>query len=114
MDDESTLEAFETYSEIRKKIREKKRQRSFTLNDGARWRLSGTVSGKLEQLKSRNRCHVCKRYGHWKRECPMKGNGKGKPTAASSNKSSTGKTVEAHKASDVYVTVDMEARDLLQ
>ena len=44
----------------------------------------------------------------------MKGNGKGKSTAASSNNSSTGKTVEAHKASDVYVTVDMEARDLLQ
>ena len=116
LDDESILEAFETYSEIRKKITERKKQRGFTPNDGARWRLSGTVSGGLEQLKSRTRCHLCKRYGHWKRECPTKGGGKGKASSTSSSSGTAARTVEARMAetSDVYAAEDMEARDLLQ
>ena len=33
-------------------------------------KLSGTVKGKLELLKAKTTCHLCRQWGHWKRECP--------------------------------------------
>ena len=70
-DEEDAVECFETYSEIRRKIQEKKKVRGFqTKPDAPAWKLSGTVQGRIEQIKSRTRCRKCGRIGHWKRECP--------------------------------------------
>ena len=73
-EDEEVLETFESYAEVRKKIVEKKKARGFTnyKEDPNRWRLTGTMRGKIEVLKSKTRCHLCKKVGHWKRECPSK------------------------------------------
>ena len=75
-DDEAAVEAYETYAEVRRKILEKKKSRGFTPGhprpDPNRWKLTGTMQGKLELIKSRTRCHKCKQLGHWKRECPMR------------------------------------------
>ena len=71
IDDEAILEAYESYTDIRRRMAERKKQRGFAPQDTAKWRLSGTVSGRLEQLKQRTKCHVCRRPGHWKRECPL-------------------------------------------
>ena len=78
VDDEEAVECFESYAEVRKKILEKKKLRGFSAPSSSgkggpgTWKLSGTVNGKLELLKSRTRCHLCKQLGHWKRECPQK------------------------------------------
>ena len=77
-DDEEAVECFESYAEVRKKILEKKKLRGFSTpssssrSGAGTWKLTGTVNGKLEMLKSRTRCHICKQMGHWKRECPQK------------------------------------------
>ena len=93
-DDEVAVEVFETYSEVRRKILEKKKSRGFTPGqlrpDPNRWKLSGTVQGKLELIKSRTRCHKCKQLGHWKRECPMRT----RPTPAGDSKGSEVMTAE--------------------
>ena len=82
-DDEEILEAFESYAEVRRKMAEKKKSRGFV--ETSRWKLSGTVNGKLEQLKARTKCHLCKRTGHWRRECPRNsakgGSGRAPPPA---------------------------------
>ena len=72
-EDEDILEAFDSYADIRRKMAERKRARGFsTTNDSVKWLLSGTVKGRIEQLKAKTKCHLCKKAGHWKRECPMK------------------------------------------
>lgn len=73
-DDEEVLEAFESYAEVRKKIVEKKKARGYSSGreDPNKWRLTGTMRGKIEVLKSKTRCHLCKKLGHWKRECPSR------------------------------------------
>ena len=75
-DDEAAVEAYETYAEVRRKILEQKKSRGFTPGhprpDPQRWKLTGTMQGKLELIKSRTRCHRCKQLGHWKCECPMR------------------------------------------
>lgn len=94
-DDEEALEAFETYLDVRKKIREQRTSRGFqtprTGLDQGQWKLSGTMKGKLELLKARTTCHVCKQKGHWKRECPHRTGGRsetsGKVSAASGTSS---------------------------
>ena len=75
------MDAYESYAEIRRKILEKKKSRGFSnwsrdTNAGGQWKLSGTVRGKLEVLKSKTRCHHCGQFGHWKSECPTKRNTK--------------------------------------
>ena len=64
IDDEEILDAYESYAEIRKKIVEKKEARGFSSVEAPRWKLTGTVNGKLEQLKQKTRCHHCQRFGH--------------------------------------------------
>ena len=89
-EEEDALEVFEAYAQVRKKIMEQKKSRGFNVcqkSDPEKWRLKGTVQGRLEMIKSRTRCHRCHQRRHWKRECPIKnhasGNdGKAKPAAS--------------------------------
>ena len=37
----------------------------------------GTYKVSIEELKRRTKCHRCQEVGHWSRECPNKGRGKG-------------------------------------
>ena len=37
----------------------------------------GTYKVSIEELKRRTKCHRCQEVGHWSRECPNKGQGKG-------------------------------------
>ena len=89
IEEEDALEAFENYAEVRRKMLEKKRARGFTAVEGPKSRLSGLMTGKLEQNKARARCHLCKKQGYWKRECPLAvskagGKGQGRSTASTS------------------------------
>ena len=99
-EEEEVLDVFESYTEIRKKLLEKKKMRGFVpqggKDDPSQWRLSGTVRGKLEVLKSKTKCHACHKYGHWKRECPARKQGK---------TSKTEKPNEAH-LSEVWIMDD--------
>ena len=35
------------------------------------WNFSGSIKGHIEQLKSRTRCHRCKKFRRWKKEGPL-------------------------------------------
>ena len=74
--DEEVVEVFETYKQVRAKMQEFKKTRGYRPlgtggNTGSQepWKLRGTISAKIEQIKSRTRCHKCGKYGHWKKEC---------------------------------------------
>ena len=102
-EDEEILEAFESYVEVRKKIQEQKKGRGYfptpprgsASGSASAWRLSGSINGGIEQLKQKSRCYICNRFGHWKRECPVK---KQKETSASS--STTTRSKEAFLVED--------------
>ena len=92
-EEEDVLETFETYTDIRRKLQESKNGRGYfpkpslgkgggKSNASSSWQISGTLRGKIDQLKARTRCHRCKRLGHWKKECPLK-------SSASSTSSAT-------------------------
>ncbi|CAE7275194.1 unnamed protein product [Symbiodinium microadriaticum] len=76
-DDEDALDVFETYKEVRKRLQQKRLGRGYKAEQGQQWKLSGTVKGKLEMLKSKTKCHLCHERGHWKRECPRRGQSSG-------------------------------------
>ena len=112
VDEEEALETFETYLDVRKRLRDQKTSRGFQNSRGGpdqgQWKLSGTVKGKLELLKARTACHVCKQKGHWKRECPHRTGGRGESSSragAASGSSSKG-------ASEVNV-VERHGREVL-
>ena len=73
--EEDILEAFESYTEIRKKLQDQKIGRGYFQkgNTGKAkgkqegFKFSGSISGRIEQLKQRTKCHHCHRYGHWKK-----------------------------------------------
>ncbi|CAE7879526.1 GIP, partial [Symbiodinium microadriaticum] len=71
-EEEDALDVFETYKDIRRRVQEKKLGRGYKGHQDGDWKLSGTLKGKLELMKSKTRCHVCKELGHWKRECPKR------------------------------------------
>ena len=126
VEDEDVLEAFESYSEIRRRMAEKRKARGFVGggSEPQRWKLSGSVTGRIEMLKAKTRCHLCKRLGHWKRECPnLQRKGAGKAMAAKSNSSATsvGRGTEAlvieendQGSADVYLAENAEAWQLLE
>ena len=93
-DDEEALEAFESYMDIRRKLREQKTNRGYRPNSGGndQWKLSGTVKGKLELLKAKTTCHLCRQRGHWKRECPNR------KTSAAANSFAGRSSSELHSA----------------
>lgn len=80
-DEEEALEAYESYADIRRRLQEQKTGRGYfkgASKDKGKgkgipvWQFSGSVQGRMEQLKQRTKCHLCKRIGHWQRECPMR------------------------------------------
>ena len=94
--DEEVVEVFETYKQVRAKMQEFKKTRGYrpmgTGSDaGTRepWKLRGTISAKIEQIKSRTRCHKCGKYGHWKKECKQGASSHGA-------KSDSGQSKEVH------------------
>ena len=113
-DDEEAVECFESYAEVRKKILEKKKLRGFSTpsysgrNGPGTWKLTGTVNGKLEMLKSRTRCHICKQMGHWKRECPQKRGTSSSGASADKNKK------EAMVAEVLVVDEDQKGKGVWQ
>ena len=38
------------------------------------------MQAKIQQMKDKTRCHICRALGHWKKECPKKDKGSGKGT----------------------------------
>ena len=76
-DEEEILEASESYSEVRRKLAEQKKSRGYypspTTSKGQAesWKISGSIRGRIEALKSKTRCHRCRKVGRWKKECPM-------------------------------------------
>jgi len=50
------------------------------------------MKGKIEMLKQKTKCHICRRQGHWKKECPMRKGATDKETAT--------KTKEVHIVDD--------------
>ena len=83
--DEEVVEVFETYKQVRSRMQEYKKTRGYRpLGAGGGgtgshepWKLRGTISAKIEQIKSRTRCHKCGKYGHWKKECKQNSSGTG-------------------------------------
>ena len=75
-DEEDAIEVFESYQNIRRQMQQKKMARGYKQPaSNPTWTLSGTLRGKIEQMKARSRCHVCNERGHWKRECPRRKSG---------------------------------------
>ena len=80
LSDEGALEAFEPYAAVRKRLQEKRKARGFAGAKGGgkgedqQWHLSGNISDRLAAIQSRTRCHVCRRFGRWKKERPVKKN----------------------------------------
>lgn len=106
-DEEEVLESFESYAEVRKKLRDQKTSRGFSRGSAnqPQWKLSGTVKGRLEMLKQRTSCHHCHAKGHWKRECPMLKNKSS--TASSSSKGGTDVNLSEVIGQDVMLAEDV-------
>ena len=126
VDDEDILEAFESYADVRRRMAERKKARGFSGGPEAsqQWRLSGSVSGRIQLLKAKTRCHHCKKIGHWRRECPAlqgKGGGKlGRSHRDGSATGSSGKDTEVHVieendsgGTDVYMAEHYETLEIL-
>ncbi|CAL1167422.1 unnamed protein product [Cladocopium goreaui] len=77
---EDALDAYETYAEIRKRMQSQKVARGFRTPPTPHLHLTGTMQAKIQQMKDKTRCHICRALGHWKRECPKKDKGSGKGT----------------------------------
>ena len=76
---EDALDTYETYTTVRKKMQEKKINRGYkpTSSSASSWQLTGSVRGRIEALEQKTKCHLCRRRGHWKKECPLKSKDKG-------------------------------------
>ena len=86
--DEELAAAFNTYTEARKRLSETFRYRGFwpvSQSGKSKGHAKGKVKGKfqkghsssrksLEQRILSSRCRICNKVGHWKAECPDRGN----------------------------------------
>ena len=105
---EDALEAFEAYAMVKKKVNDKKIGRGFkNFNSGGNsgWNLQGTIRAKIDALKSKTKCHVCRRTGHWKKECPLRNQGQGK---------GGGKTKKADDTKEVHYTDEVDGLEILE
>ena len=88
-EEEEALEVFESYRDIKKKIQDKKVSRGFKGSGkgasrgqmGGTWQLQGSIRGKIDMIKAKTRCHICKQVGHWRREYPQRNNARAKSSA---------------------------------
>ena len=106
-DDEEAVDVFETYKDIRRRVQQKKLGRGYKGHQGGDWKLTGTVKGKLELLKSKTKCHICKETGHWKRECPKR-NQQGGYAGRHHKPSGSGDAMVADETSENYYGLDQE------
>lgn len=110
-DEEGMLEVFETYKQVRTKLLEAKKTRGFksmTNNkDKTPWRLTGSISARLDQVRARTRCFKCNQLGHWKRECTS---GRGR-SVGSSSVGSGGSTYRAGTSSSAKEVHIIEGSD---
>ena len=60
---------YESYKDIKKRVQEKKTGRGYRPMS-KQWNIQGSIRGRIEAVKARTRCNVCKKLGHWKKECP--------------------------------------------
>lgn len=68
-DSDEALEVFESYRDIKRRVQEKKMGRGYKPVP-QQWNLTGSIKAKVEALKSKTRCFICQKQGHWKKECP--------------------------------------------
>ena len=92
---EDALEVYETYTDIKKRVQEKKVNRGYksTTEKKQEWQLQGNIRGKIEVLKQKTKCHKCRRYGHWKRECPLNKSSGGLGSKGKGNQDNSAKEV---------------------
>ena len=92
---EDALEVYETYTDIKKRVQEKKINRGYksTTEKKQEWQLQGNIRGKIEVLKQKTKCHKCRRYGHWKRECPLNKSSGGLGSKGKGNQDNSAKEV---------------------
>ena len=89
--DPELASALTAYTEARRRLSEKFRSRGFwPPSHGGKGKSKGGHRGpkgkfgkqnyqrkSLQQRIMESRCRICNQYGHWKAECPQKGNGSG-------------------------------------
>ena len=67
---------------------------------------SRMVRGGLEDLRARTRCYNCQELGHFVRDCPLKGSGKGSGSTASRSQKATGSFVVCRGVGDTTTTTN--------
>ena len=91
-DDEDALEVCETYKDVRRQMQQRKLGRGYkNQSHKPEWTLTGTVKGKIAELKAKTKCHICHERGHWKKECPRKKKGGGSEAMVAENDNETWK-----------------------
>ena len=100
-EEEELLDTFESYKQVRTKMQEVRKARGFRSDASSSgssqpWRLQGTISARLQQVKARTRCHRCGQIGHWRKECPSRSGGKGGNKGSASSVTSQTSSKEVH------------------
>ncbi|CAE7204904.1 unnamed protein product, partial [Symbiodinium pilosum] len=68
------IQAYHTaYSDVRRDLRDRKKDQKANGNKAS----PNLIKGKPEDLAARTRCYNCQELGHFARDCPLKGGGKG-------------------------------------
>lgn len=87
-EDEDILDAYESYTEVRRRMQEQKKSRGFYPRQPEKprtgYQITGSIRGRIEAMKSRTRCHNCRQFGHWKKECPARNKGSASSASSSS------------------------------
>ena len=111
------------FSPMPRRMADRKKATGFSGGTDAsqQWRLSGCVSGRIQLLKAKTRCHHCK---NWRRECPAlqnKGGGRaGRPNRDGGAAGASSKDTEVHVieeneggGTDVYLAEHYETLKIL-
>ncbi len=108
-DEENMLDTFETYKQVRNRIMENKKVRGYrnTTTNRMPWKLTGSISAKLDQVRARTRCFRCNQIGHWKKECPSRG----KPSSSSSSMTGGASTGKNSVSKEVHIIEEGDMDD---